>query len=464
MKNWKHFISTVLAASLLCGAAPCAMAQENKPLWKVGFGRRQIALPENSNEPLYISGYNSGWEITGLLDLCEARAIWLGTERQGVLLIGVDCIALDSGTVDEIRAAIGEIPGCTAINVYATHTHAGPDTLGLWGPLGVNGKNSEYMKNLIAAAAEAGREAAENVHEGKLYYGFAETEDMFRDSRYPEVYDPNLYQLRFEANDGSKGTRLYFYGAHAESLRGSNTLVSRDFPGRLCDAMAEYTGDNTMFASSPAGGLIMTKAFVNDTTLQAVENLEITSSKLIEYAKSITPETERELKASLKFSRTVFTVPLDNPAFVTYKFLGILNNKAVKTDSATGHGVETELCVMMLDDLAVTLLPGEIFPELVLGGLFGQMNSDGVNPKPLMEIAKENGIEEMIAIGLCNDELGYIVPPSDFLLNEKAPYIERVTDKHGEDHYEETNSVGPACAQCIADAFEQAVKQLNTDR
>ena len=164
MKNWKRFITFALSAALLCGAAPGVFAQEDTPAWNVGFARRQIALPENSSEPLYISGYNSGWEITGLLDLCEARALWLGTGSSGVLLIGVDCIALDSGAVDQIREAIGEIPGCLAINVYATHTHAGPDTLGLWGPMGVDGKNSEYMKNLIAAAAEAGREAAENVH------------------------------------------------------------------------------------------------------------------------------------------------------------------------------------------------------------------------------------------------------------------------------------------------------------
>lgn len=476
MKLWKRFVYCALSMTLLCGAAPGAMAQEQESCWNVGFARRQIALPENSDQPLYISGYNSGLEITGLLDLCEARAMWLGTGDTGVLLIGIDCIALDSGTVDEIRAAIGEIPGCLAINVYATHTHAGPDTLGLWGPRGANclatnvkathsntienGKNSDYMKNVVNAAAEAGREAAENVHEGKLYYGYVETEDMFRDSRLPEVYDPNLYHLRFEAADGSAGVRLYFYGAHAESLRGDNTLVSRDFPGRLCDAMEEYTGDNTMFASTPAGGLIMTKAFVSDTSAQAEENLEITSDKLIEYAKSITPETERELKPSMKFRRTVFTVPLDNPAFAAYKALGILNNHAVEADSATGYAVETELCVIMLDDLAVTLMPGEIFPELVQGGEFGDVNPEGVNPRPLNEIAKENGIDDMLIIGLANDELGYIVPPSDFLVNESAPYVERVVDRNGEDHYEETNSVGPACAQCVADAFEQTVKDL----
>ncbi len=460
MKNWKRFITALLSVSLLCGTVSGAAAKEPAPCWNIGFARRQIKLPENRPEPLYISGYNSAREITGVLDLCEARAVWLDAGGGGVLLIGVDCIALDSGTVDAIRAAIGDIPGCIAINVYATHTHAGPDTLGLWGPVGVDGKNSGYMENLITAAAEAGREAAVSARQGRLFFGYAVTEDMFRDSRSPIVYDPNLYQLRFEADDGSAGTRVYFYGAHAESLRGDNRLVSRDFPGRLCDGMAALTGDNTMFCSSPAGGLIMTRGFVSDTSRQAVQNLEITSNKLIEYAKSITPEDERELKPALRFGRTTFTVPLDNPVFALYKLLGILHNKAIKADSATGHGVETELAVLMLDDLAVTLIPGEIFPELVLGGETGQMNPRGVNPLPLVQIAKEYGIDQMIAVGLCNDELGYIVPPSDFLVNPYAPYIERIEDTLGEDHYEETNSVGPACAQCIADALEAVLKSL----
>ena len=67
----------------------------------------------------------------------------------------------------------------------------------------------------------------------------------------------------------------------------------------------------------------------------------------------------------------------------------------------------------------------------------------------------------LLMLGLANDEIGYIVPPSDFLLNETLPYIEKTMDHKGENHYEETNSVGPLCAQAIADAFERAVQQLN---
>ena len=170
---------------------------------------------------------------------------------------------------------------------------------------------------------------------------------------------------------------------------------------------------------------------------------------------------ESILLPELTLVKETFVVPLDNPAFLLYKTLGILNNKAIPAQSATGYGVETELSVLMLADLAVAMIPGEIFPELVTGAAYGDANPQGVNPRPLREIAQKNGIPHLLIVGLANDEIGYIVPPSDFLLNETLPYIEKTMDDKGENHYEETNSVGPLCAQAIADAFERAVQQLN---
>lgn len=448
-----------------CGAAPEATGlvhSSSGDTWYFGFGKRQIIPPENSGYPLYIAGYNSGVEITGVLDYCEARAVWLDTGSEGILLIGIDCVGLDSGTVAEIRRSLADLPNCAAIHVYSTHSHAGLDTLGLWGPIGVNGKNEAYMASLRKAAEEAAREAAADRKAGSLYFGQVSTPDMFRDSRTPQIYDENLYHLRFEASDGSAGMRLYFYGAHAEALRGANTLLSRDFPGLLCDQVTEATGDDTMFCPGAIGGLVMTKDFYPDTAegKNALENLKVTAAKLTEYALSITPELERQLSPKMQMSRKIFTVPLDNPAFLLYRFLGILNNKAVEAESATGYGVETELSVWMLDDIALTLIPGEIFPELVSGLLFGDANPSGKNPKQLSVIARENGIEKLLVIGLANDEIGYIVPPSDFLLNKEKPYLERIVDYKGENHYEETNSVGPLCAEKIAEAFTAAVQAL----
>jgi len=312
------------------------------------------------------------------------------------------------------------------------------------------------MEALIQAAEEAGREAAASRKPGTLHYGVTQTWDMYRDSRDPQVYDENLYQLRFASADG-KGLRMYFYGAHAESLRGANTLLSRDFPGLLCDKVTAATGDDTMFFPGAIGGLIMTKEFTQIPE-EAVENRDITAEKLVEYALSIYGETE--LEPDLALSRKKFVVPMDNIAFLLLKALGILNNRPVPAESATGYGVETELSVLALDGVAVALLPGEIFPELVLGGEYGRANINGKNPRPLCKIAEEQGIETLIIAGLVNDEIGYIVPPSDFLVNEKMPYLERTMDYKGEDHYEETNSIGPECAGAVADAFAEAVKAL----
>jgi len=427
--------------------------------WYFGYGRRQILPPENSGQPLYIAGYNSGVEITGVLDYCEARAVWLDTGSEGVLLIGIDCVALDSGTVARIRENLAGIPNCFSVNVYSTHTHAGPDTLGLWGPTAVNGKNDAYMEALIRAATEAGQEAAAGRKAGKLLFGQAQTQDMYRDSRNPQVYDPNLYQLRFASEDGAPGLRLLFYGAHAESLRGANTMLSRDFPGLLCDDVTAATGDAALFLPGAIGGLIMTKEFIS-ADADAVGNLRITADKLVDYALSI--DTERELQPELAWGRRNFLVPMDNVGFLLFKALGILNNNAVPTVSATGYGVETELSVLLLDGLAVTLLPGEIFPELVYGGAYGFANPSGINPDPLILIAQQHGVEQLLTVGLSNDEIGYIVPPSDFLVHKEQPYLKRIVDYFGEDHYEETNSIGPECARMIAETFEAVLDDLKT--
>ena len=64
------------------------------------------------------------------------------------------------------------------------------------------------------------------------------------------------------------------------------------------------------------------------------------------------------------------------------------------------------------------MIPGEIFPELVYGGSRINEESTNENPNTILELAANYGIDNLIIIGLCNDEIGYIVSPSDFLVNE----------------------------------------------
>lgn len=432
-----------------CGADEDFLYTAEGSTWTMGFGSAEIALPK-TEDPLYIAGYHGGWEITGVLDLQRANAVWIDTAGDGILLIGIDCVGLGIDTVEKIRSALADFAekaACAAIHVYATHTHAGIDTLGLWGPMAIDGKNDAFQTNLITAAVAAAKAAYADRSPGKLYFGSAIPESLLRDSRDPQEYDPTLYQLRFEPADSAQnGIRLFSYGAHAESLRGANTLVSRDFPGALADKLFAVCGDDSLYLPGAIGGLIMTKELVEP--FDAAENMHRTANTLLAAALSITEETE--LAPSIACASTAITVPLDNTVFLYYKFLGILGNPVASGDSDTGYALQSELGALRLGNVTLLLIPGEIFPELVSGETLTD-----ADPEPLAAIAKRFGAERLLILGLCNDELGYIVPPSVFLLHEETPYLEAA-----DDHYEETNSTSRKTAFQIAEAVERVLRAL----
>ena len=449
----------ILLSTLLPSCTPRSPYQDTYAsagdTWYMGFGSVEIPLPTDSGSPLYIAGYHGGREIEGVLDLPRVNAVWMDTGDGGILLMGVDCVGLGSGTVTEIRDRLQNFcrdTGCVSVNVYATHTHAGPDTLGLWGPAAVDGKNPDYMENLMVSAVRAAEEAYGDRSAGTLRYGSTIPEDLLYDSREPAEYDPAIHQLRFVPEDDTKnGIRLLSYGAHAESLRGDNRMLSRDFPGVLSDLVEAFCGDRVLFMPGAIGGLIMTRELTEP--FDAEENMIATAERLADALLSITEE--QMLAPSLGYSRTTLELPLDNTFFFFAKFLGILDNEIRSGESDTGYLLQSELGVLSLGSVTLALIPGEVFPELVSGqGLTAE------DPESLTAIAARHGANSMLIVGLCNDELGYIVPPSKFLVNEELPYIETVTDNTGENHYEETNSVGKKTAELIADALERALEQM----
>ena len=129
-----------------------------------------------------------------------------------------------------------------------------------------------------------------------------------------------------------------------------------------------------------------------------------------------------------------------------------------------GQALKTELSYFEFgDEVKLLMVPCEIFPELVFGGYLsaeesGTKEGPEANPTPLAEIAED---ENLLIFGLSNDEIGYVLPPNDFLLDETAPYFEIPRDHLNRRHYEETNSLGPKTAQSIADTFEKMIQRVN---
>ncbi len=396
---------------------------------------------------MYIAGYHGGWEITGVRDLQQARALWLSDGSVSTVLIVVDCVGLGNGTVQQIRkelAAFCDQTGCDSVNVVSTHTHAGVDTLGLWGPVGIDGKNADFMQTLVEGAVEAAKMAYENRSKGTLYYSTIPTQGLQEDSREPQVYDPNLYQLRFVPDEERYAPiRLVSFAAHAEALRGDNTLVSRDYPGIVCDMIQEHTGENALFLPGAIGGLIMTPELTTEG-FDAEKNLLLTGQAIADAA--LAAPLGRQLEPMLQVVRKPWETQLDNTIFLYYKLLGIVQN-GVRRDLLGNYYLQTELTGICLGDLTMALLPGEIFPELVRSAGTG---------RSLAQIAEEYGVKGLMVVGLANDEIGYIIPPDDFLLDQELPYFQEAPG----DHYEETNSVGPNCANDLARAFAKLMQAM----
>lgn len=458
----KRIIALIIVLCMVLGGCMADKNEVTSGEWSVGFGYSEI-IPDgydkdtdSFNKVYYVAGYNNDHHATNILDPQCARSAYISDGRgNDIIITAVDCVGMSKNDIEKIKKNLKDLD-VDAIHIAATHTHAGIDTLGLWGPLAVDGKDDEFMERVFESTESAIRQAYDNAKTGTLYIGSADTGNIQRDSRLPEIYDRNIHRIRFEPSDGSSGLQIISYDAHAEALRSANTKVSADYPYYMGQVIKEETGDDYIYFAGAVGGLIMTHELVNPMET----NVRVTGERLAENVLSI--ENERELEPILSSKTKEFDIQLDNQLFAAMSFLGVLSTQAVKGGGEYGLALETEVSLINLggeDGLNIAMVPGEIFPELVMGGDAGPYaaNPDAENPPSLRSLLGEN----TIVYGLCNDEIGYIVTPNDFYLNEEKPYLENAYDRFQRRHYEETNSVGINAAWEIYNAFKDIAENVD---
>lgn len=439
------------------------LEQPKAEFFTAGFGKARIVPPDLLKRKYYIAGYNSWNPAKGLLDIPQAHALWLddNSGRGAVVFVSLDAVGILHKDVNAVKASLADFlaeTDCRNINIMCTHSHAGIDTMGLWGPLPLTGRDPKYMEIVFEGIRTAVKKAYEDRREGALQLGRIQVEGMQNDHRTPVVYSKTLTRLRFVPKDGTREIYFINFAAHSESLGGNNSLVSADFPGYLREEIFNRTGAETVYCVGAIGGMISMDTIGDDR----VASTKQIGKNLAEFALSVKEETE--LKPVVNFLKQEFYADVDNYVLMLGTKAGILQaDRHHKKDSTYGYALKTEMTYFEIGSLKMLLIPCEIFPELVFGGyLSSEESAEGkgpeINPTPLTQIAGE---EELLIFGLANDELGYVIPKNDFLLAPGMAYLDRVKDRHNRNHYEETNSMGPKTAQRIADVFTGMMQTVN---
>jgi hypothetical protein len=461
---WPVAVVLLLLAGLARG--------QDVPL-RVGFA--EADLSPDWTRPVYLAGFGKNRKATGQLDPIMVRAVVLEHGKERWALVSVDLVGLFLPTVEKVRRRLSEF---THVTVSCTHNHHGPDTLGLWGPsLFESGVDRAYLAKVQEGIVRCVRDAERSLRSAaRAHLGEVKAPQLLHDSRLPLVKHDDLVVLRWEDAKAEPLGILVQWNCHPETLDSKNPKVSADYVGHAVEALKRRHGCPVVYFTGTVGGL-MTSINVNLKDERG-EPLPRGSEALTKkYGQALAEEASRALAEAkeirltpLRAWRRALFLPLDNPAYLVGYQLGVLERTAHAWTGDSSKGgpvdsknppqkmcVETEIGYLRLGDLHVACIPGEIYPELVLGKVQDPADPAADYPNAAIEpaIYPQMPAPRRMIFGLANDELGYIIPKRQW--DASAPFCYgRTTSQYGE-----INSLGVETAPLLCEAFRSLAKEAN---
>lgn len=454
----------LLSLFCLCLLSPALFADN----LAVGFGEVDVS-PTLGKKPVFLAGFGQNRKATKIHDPIMARAIVLSDGKDKIALVSVDVVGLFLPSVERVKK---QFPGFKYVLVSSTHNHEGPDTLGLWGASPFqSGVDAEYLKLVEDGAAKAAKLANAALKSVTAKIGSAPGPELMRDGRKPEVKHDDFVAIRFEA-DGKPVGILAQWNCHPEILDDTNTEVSADHVGYTVKHLSEKHKCPVVYFTGTVGGL-MTSLGVEVKDAKGEVMKGATFAKTERYGRLVGELGDRALAAAQPVTLTPFTVralnpliPMDNQLYRLAKSSKVLNremyiwdgNPLPETlteteDVSKPVAVRTEVAYLKLGELEIAAIPGEIYPELVLGKVQDPVDPGADFPDAAVEPAIYGQLKakHKMLIGLANDELGYFIPKRQW--DEKPPFCYGLKKSQ----YGEINSVGPETAPIICDVFKKLV-------
>jgi len=455
---------------------PTKSRAEPRP-FRVGFGRAKIN-PDLSdpNRPVWLAGFSSHRAATSIHDDLWAVAAVFDDGYTRLGIVALDAIGFFHDDVIAVRRACSQAWKLDYTIVCSLHNHSTPDLMGLWGPDFLHtGVDPLYRQQVIAGAARALGDAVAGLQPARVAVHEIPTpsEGLVADTRKPIVFDSDIRVMHFTspATGTTIGT-LVGWGNHPETPWGDNTEITADYCGFLRDTLergfsndgkqlASGLGGIHLFVNGAVGGLMTTHPSVTVRDPYLLEDFkkpshdksravghQLASRVLARLAETNTPPSDI---APIGIHARTIEMPIDNNMFLAAGYLGLIDRGHVRWKT-----MRTEVALVTIGDAAIICVPGEIYPEIVNGGIENPPGADfaiaPVEVPPLRELMPGR---VKFVFGLANDELGYLIPKSEW--DVKPPYL--YDAKH--QLYGEINSCGPNAASVVHSALAALCRQQN---
>lgn len=407
----------------------------------------------------WIAGFHNKRAANGVHDSIWARTMLIDDGTTRIAIVSLDAIGFFHDQVVDVRKKLSpdlEIDYCM---IASTHVHEAPDLMGIWGESDYkNGVNKEYKEFVINQTVKSIENAVDDLELVNL--SFAKDANsalpLVKDTRKPIVHDPGMYIIQAKSKDGNVKGTLVSWANHPETLWSNNLLITSDFPHYFREGVEKKLGGICVYLNGAIGGLITTHPTLpvqhpvsgKEIKEACFEKAEAQGMILANIAtKAIKSSEEFISSGKIELQAKTFTLPFENTLFRLAAVAGIIDR------GMTGKWqVRTEIAAWKIGPASFLTIPGEIYPEIVNGGIESPEGQDfdlsPIETPPLRELMTG---EYKFVFGMANDELGYIIPKSEW--DNEAPWIYGNKELYGEE-----NSIGPETAPII---YSVATELLN---
>lgn len=404
----------------------------------------------NHTDPVFMAGFGNDRQATGYNDRLWARGVVIDGRGGRIALVALDLIGYFNNQIEIVREMVGS--DIDYLIVQSSHSHEGPDTLGIWGPNEfTSGVDAGYLDFVNDAIADCVADASDTMRPARVKsvtassaglstgmrpdddgFGVAdqkvlEGDDILSPSTNGRIVDPNLVVLQFSERERNKDViaTIVNFGSHPEALWSQNTILTSDFPHYVRERLEQEYGGTAIWVSGALGVLQgpdridVTEDGVNPVLpRRSFQFAQVHGRQLAERAIAELGQSPGHPAPTVAFARqNPVPVKLENSFFRFFFAVGVLGNgRTLYTDGvpdgavgfpfpppfdaipqALGEDLQTEVGAARIGDAGLIVVPTELDPQI------------GMQYREAM-----TGVRDKLIVGLGNDQIGYQVLESKF--------------------------------------------------